>query len=373
VEAWDWCVNHQNDDPSNPIMIISTSFGGDRFYNQSTCDSVSSSMAAAAANAVSAGITLFVATGNDGYCDSTGWPGCMSDVIGVGAVYDADTGRYPPSPYVGCIASGSCTGYTSGCPCPGKCYVDSTTAGDQVTSYSNSASFMGLFAPSNNAYTLDITGGSGYDPGDYYDSFGGTSAASPYAAGAAACLQSAAMAINGAYLSPAAVESYLTNNGDSVTDPKVAITKPRVNLGNAVNALKDGPDDLVYFSVTPCRIADTRFSQGGSGPIIGGTQRSFYATGLCGVPFGFAKAVMINIAATNATGMGNLRAFAYPEPKPFAATSNYGIIPGLNAISNAVVVPICDANVHSCSRDLSIWVSRTTDVVIDVMGYFKKP
>lgn len=31
VEAWEWCVTHQDDDPANPIMIISTSFGGGRY------------------------------------------------------------------------------------------------------------------------------------------------------------------------------------------------------------------------------------------------------------------------------------------------------------------------------------------------------
>ena len=68
--------------------------------------------------------------------------------------------------------------------------------------------------------------------------------------------------------------------------------------------------------------------------------------------------------------MGNLRAFAYPEPKPFASTLNYGIIPGLNAISNATVIPICDTDVNTCSYDLSIYVYKTTDVVVDVLGYF---
>ncbi|MEW6186746.1 MAG: S8 family serine peptidase [Thermodesulfobacteriota bacterium] len=236
IAGWEWAVTHKNDNPSYPIMIISTSFGGGRHY--STCDSYSSPMTTAAANAVAAGMTLFVSSGNDGYCDSMGWPACISYVIPVGAVYDANIGRYPSAGYVGCINLGSCAGYTSGCPCStGRCYVDYTTAGDQVTTYSNSASFLSLFAPSNNAYTTDIVGSGGYSTGDYYTGFGGTSAACPYAAGAAAVLQQAAKAKTGSYLTPAQVKSYLVDNGDLVTDGKVAITKPRVNLGRAVNAL----------------------------------------------------------------------------------------------------------------------------------------
>lgn len=130
---------------------------------------------------------------------------------------------------------------------------------------------------------------------------------------------------------------------------------------------------LVFNSLTPCRIIDTRDSHGGMGPIIGGSQRDFSVVGVCDIPSGAAKALMINIAATNATGMGNLRACAYPKPVPFAAFLNYGIAPGLNSISNAGIIPICDTDTHSCPLDLRIWVSETTDVVVDVMGYFAAP
>jgi hypothetical protein len=131
------------------------------------------------------------------------------------------------------------------------------------------------------------------------------------------------------------------------------------------------PDALEYFTVKPCRIVDTRISQGGSGPIPGGTKKSYYAAGLCGVPYPEAKAVMINIAAVNATATGHLRAFAYPKPKPFAATLSFGKVAQLGqGIANAAIVPICNADTDTCYLDLSIYVSKTTDVVIDVMGYF---
>ena len=53
-------------------------------------------MTTAAANAVAAGITIFASSGNDGYCDSMGWPACISHVNSVGAVYDAVFGPYLP-------------------------------------------------------------------------------------------------------------------------------------------------------------------------------------------------------------------------------------------------------------------------------------
>jgi subtilisin family serine protease len=87
IEAWEWCISHQYDDPNHPILVINTSFGAGRYTE--TCDADSPAMTKAAANAKAAGMTLFVSSGNDGYCDAIGWPACISHVISVGAVYDA--------------------------------------------------------------------------------------------------------------------------------------------------------------------------------------------------------------------------------------------------------------------------------------------
>ena len=75
---------------------------------------------------------LFLSVGNDGYCDALGWPACISSVISLGDVYDADLGRNPPAGYVGCISSDSCAG-TTGPPCDEKYYVDEPADADQVT------------------------------------------------------------------------------------------------------------------------------------------------------------------------------------------------------------------------------------------------
>lgn len=232
VEAWEWCIAHQYDDPANPILIISTSFGGGKYTDQATCDGASSAMTAAAANAKAVGITIFVSAGNDGYCNATGWPACLSDVVSVGAVYDAGFGNYYP-----CVSADSCADKISTDACSTGYYTIDSTVADGVTSYSNTASFLSLFAPSNAACTTRMGGG--------YTSttagFGGTSAACPYAAGAAANLQSAAKARTGAFLSPDELASYLTDNGDLITDSKVAITKPRINLGQSADAILSVP------------------------------------------------------------------------------------------------------------------------------------
>ncbi|HOX58668.1 MAG TPA: S8 family serine peptidase [Candidatus Paceibacterota bacterium] len=230
--AWDWCVTHQYDNTNYPIMVISMSFGGGRYF--SPCDTELPSMTAIANNAIAAGITILVSSGNDGYCDSIAFPSCISSVISVGAVYDAAYGHAYP-----CVNANSCAPKSASSGCSSGYVADDVTAADKVTSYANMADFITLLAPGNECYAPDIVGSDGYSSGDYDTSFGGTSAACPYAAGAVACLQSAAKARTGSFLSPAEVRNRLLTYGDNITDTKVAITKPRVNLERAIEGLAD--------------------------------------------------------------------------------------------------------------------------------------
>ena len=127
--------------------------------------------------------------------------------------------------------------------------------------------------------------------------------------------------------------------------------------------------NLTYYTVEPCRFLDTRPSQGGFGPIWAGTYVDFYCD-FCGVPYPDAKAVMVNICAVDSWGTGHLRAFAYDSPRPFAATLSYGAVPQLGqGICNAAIIPLCGD--WGCSYDMSIWTSNTTDIIVDVMGYFQ--
>jgi len=269
IAGWEWALSHQDDDPNNPIMIISTSFGGGQYF--STCNSEVPSMTTAAANAVAAGITLFVSSGNDGFCNSMGWPACISYVNSVGAVYDASIGTWGF-----CVSPSSCATKEWNAGCTTGWIAWDLTASDKVTSYSNSASFLTLFAPSHNAYTPDIVGAGGSAVGDYNSSFGGTSAACPYAAGAAAVLQNAAKAKKGSFLTPAQVKQYLVNNGDSVTDGKVSVTKPRVNLGKAVNALGGGPLPSAVF---PWAMYLPAINAGGGSPPPTGSKHCLLGRG----------------------------------------------------------------------------------------------
>ena len=304
VAAWDWCVTHKNDNANYPIMVISTSFGGLRYF--SPCDSALPSMTIAANNAVTAGITVLASSGNDGYCDSISEPACISSVISVGAVYDASFGQYDP-----CVNANSCVvKYAGGCA-TGYYAVDNTAA-DQVASYANSASFLTLLAPGNKCYTLDIVGAAGESSGDYYDSFGGTSAACPYAAGAVACLQSAAKARTGSFLTPQEVKNRLVTYGDNITDPKSPITKPRVNLESAIQSLpgagqtfriyNDGTGKLTVNSITTETSAPW-ITFGPAGPfdvVAGGYQDVTVSVDFSQAPVG-QSSVRLLVASTDSS------------------------------------------------------------------------
>lgn len=370
VAAWNWCVTHKNDDPCHPILVISTSFGGSP--QSSLCDSYYSSMTQAANNAVAAGITVLASSGNDGVCNSIAWPACISSVMSVGAVYDAAFGTYYP-----CISSSSCATKYSTTGCTTGWYAIDSTFADMVTSYSNTASFLTILAPSNQCYTTDIVGSGGYNSsGDYYSAFGGTSAACPYAAGAAACLQSAAKAIRGSYLSPAEVKTTLTSNGDSVADGKAAITKPRVNLQKAIGNLDanevtveysvSASNDDAYASSSTTQIATNIYLQ------IGrlNTSAPYYMSGMrftnIAIP-SFSQIVSANLKICSyssnltSTVYGQIQGEAADNSPDFSAPLYLGNIAKTTASVDWVLSAAWTANTWYISPDISAVVQEVID------------
>jgi hypothetical protein len=143
----------------------------------------------------------------------------------------------------------------------------------------------------------------------------------------------------------------------------------------AIREVAAQSSEMVYFTVPPCRIVDTRLA---GGPIAAGTIRDFHVKGTsgfsgqggnssgCGIPT-TAEAAMVNIVAVNPAGAGDLRAWAFSQPVPASSVLNYAVISGLN-IANGIALPVC---VGSCSFDLKIQADvSATDVLVDIVGYF---
>ena len=74
--------------------------------------------------------------------------------------------------------------------------VGAMTSSNVRASYSNFGSEIDVVAPGNAIYSTDLTGSSGYNAGDYFDNFDGTSAAAPNVAGIVALILSVNRCLN---------------------------------------------------------------------------------------------------------------------------------------------------------------------------------
>jgi hypothetical protein len=123
-----------------------------------------------------------------------------------------------------------------------------------------------------------------------------------------------------------------------------------------------GPQALQFVAVTPCRLVDTRPQHAGGGPIPGGTSRSFPIPqeGGCNIPAS-AAVYSLNVSVVPFGPMGYLTIWPTGQDKPVVATLNS--LDG-RIKANAAIVPAGDQGA------ISIYVTNTTDVILDINGYF---
>jgi hypothetical protein len=118
---------------------------------------------------------------------------------------------------------------------------------------------------------------------------------------------------------------------------------------------------LQFVAVTPCRLVDTR-SHASGGPIPGGTFRSFPIPqeGGCNIP-ATAAAYSLNVSVVPSGPLGYLTLWPTGQDKPVVATLNS--LDG-RIKADAAIVPAGDQGA------ISIYVTNTTNVVLDINGYF---
>ena len=284
----------------NRIAAVNMSLGGGQFASQAQCDAASPSTKAAVDNLRSIGIATVVASGNNSFTNSMGFPGCLSTVVSVG-----NTTKFSPM---------------------------------QVTASSNEASFLSLLAPGTNIYAASFFG--------FYTEKTGTSMAAPHVAGAWAILKQAVPSA-----SVTSVLAALRATGTPVVDTRTGRTFPFINVNAARVALASGA-----FS-TPG--APTGFSASASGNTVslswappaagsGGTPTG-YTVVVRGAPGGPAQTAPVgnvtaisaavpngvyhlSVVATNAVGSGGESA-GVTITVPTAATPP-GAPTGLSASSS---------------------------------------
>jgi hypothetical protein len=118
-----------------------------------------------------------------------------------------------------------------------------------------------------------------------------------------------------------------------------------------------------FFTLTPCRLFDTRQPQ--NGPALApGVVRTVTAHGACGIP-ATARALAVNVTAVAPTGAGNLTLYSGVGSMPLASTLSFA--PGITRSNNAIVLVRADGSLALQSAS----GSGTVHVTIDVSGYFE--
>ena len=121
-----------------------------------------------------------------------------------------------------------------------------------------------------------------------------------------------------------------------------------------------------FFTVTPCRVADTRNPPGpyGGPALFAKTNRTFVIGGQCGIP-ATATAVSFNFTATQPDVGGDLRVFPAGGGLPLVSTLNWSA--AQTRANNAVVA-------LGLSADVTVHLDQptgTVQLIIDATGYFQ--
>ncbi len=122
-----------------------------------------------------------------------------------------------------------------------------------------------------------------------------------------------------------------------------------------------------FYTVTPCRIVDTRNPDGPfGGPAFQPLNiRVFAIPGSCGIP-AEATAIAANLTATNTTGRGHFLGYATGVSQPTASTLNFG--PGQTRANNATIaLGVAGQITVFCALPFG----STADFILDVAGYFQ--
>src|SRR6267142_1160282 len=126
------------------------------------------------------------------------------------------------------------------------------------------------------------------------------------------------------------------------------------------------PKGLAFFPVAPCRLVDTRNATGPlGGPFLGGNlSRTFpLLSSPCNLPSA-AQAYSLNYTSVPSGPLGFLTTFPTGQSQPLVSTLN---APTGTITANAAIVPA------GANGSIDVFVTNSSDLVIDVNGYFAPP
>ncbi len=211
----------------------------------------------------------------------------------------------------------------------------------------------------------DVSAPAGFFSEAYDDTFSGTSAASPVAAGMAALLQGGGLAAKG-MPTAALVKQFVQDLGTPGMDNAFGLGKV---LLPAPPGAAPATTNAEYMPLAlPTRVLDTRpaFQTGPPalvGPYAPETIINLPVLNTGGVPASGVSAVAINLTSVNTTQTGYLQAYPYLRAT-VGGTSTLNISTAGPARPNFAIVPV------GVNGTISIYLQAGGNVIVDVMGYF---
>ena len=162
--------------------------------------------------------------------------------------------------------------------------------------------------------------------------------------------------------------TYATSFVNVGADPVAVVANPNNNRAYAVSYADDDVSVVAaassgqFVPVTPCRLVDTRIT---GTPIQGGQSQNFVVPQLggCQIP-NTASAYALNVTVAPHGSLGYLTAWPTSQTQPVVSTMNS---PDGRTKANAAIV------VAGYQGGVSVYASNTTDVILDINGYFTTP
>lgn len=147
------------------------------------------------------------------------------------------------------------------------------------------------------------------------------------------------------------INVFVTNRADVIVD---------------INGYFESASGFAFYTVNPCRLADTRAGGGFAGafgpptPAANSTRTFPLPSGSCSLPAG-AAAYSLNFTVVPATTLGFLTAWPTGQAQPFVSTLNSfdGAV-----VANAAIVPA------GTNGSVNTFVTDAADQIIDTNGYF---
>ncbi|EDN69260.1 Peptidase S8 and S53, subtilisin, kexin, sedolisin [Beggiatoa sp. PS] len=213
IKGLDWLLENIT---TQPIQIVNLSLASTTIETlyQDICDTANQAYADAVNLLVTQGVTVFAASGNKGCYNRIGRPACLSNTIAIGATYDSNV-------------TSKVWGTNKECQKDSQSACIDTSTADQIGCFSNSNYLLDILAPGAMITSSKFDGTT--------DVKGGTSQASPMAAGVAALMLEA-----NSSLTPNCIKNIMQQTGVNILDSRNNLSFPRIDALLAVEAARQG-------------------------------------------------------------------------------------------------------------------------------------